>query len=291
MTPLPISKRAEASTKGKFNRKNRYGRQLARVHAPQYHETLFSRVYPGNQESSPTYKPTVDLLGSFLNLTPAQRQRTVLRSDAGFGSDNNIDHALNAQWRVLTKNKGGRRPTAWARKVQPEDWLDLGKKRWVARAVEPRTYACPCQCLVLKWYSTRDELKYAVLINSVPDWSMRDTVTHYDGRGACETEIQADKRGLKMERRRKKCLAAQEALILLTDVAHNLAAWVRHWMFPGAALASFGTLRLTEDVFQLPGRLFFDHGALVRVQLNRLHPHAEDVATGLRHLLVHFGNP
>jgi hypothetical protein len=288
---LPISKHAEASTKGKFNKKNRYGRQLARVHAPQYHETLFSRVYPGNQESSPTYKPTVDTLGSFLNFTVDQRQHTVLRSDAGFGSDHNIDHALNAQWRVLTKNKGGRRPTAWARKVLSEDWLSLGKKRWIAQAVEPHSYARPCQCLVLKWVTPHDELKHAVLISSILAWSMSETVAHYDDRGACETEIQADKGGLKMERRRKKCLAAQEALILLTDVAHNLAAWVRQWMFPNTALASFGTTRLTEDVFQLPGRLFFDHGHLVQVQLNRRHPYAEDVATGLQHLLSHFGNP
>jgi hypothetical protein len=59
LTPLPISKHAEGSTKGKFDRKNRYGRQLARVHAPQYHETLFSQVYPGKQESSPAYVPTL----------------------------------------------------------------------------------------------------------------------------------------------------------------------------------------------------------------------------------------
>jgi hypothetical protein len=31
LTPLPISKHAEGSAKGKFNRKIRYGRQLARV--------------------------------------------------------------------------------------------------------------------------------------------------------------------------------------------------------------------------------------------------------------------
>jgi hypothetical protein len=59
LTPLPISKHAEDSTKGKFDQKNRYGRQLARVHAPQYHETLFSQMYPGKQESSPAYVPTV----------------------------------------------------------------------------------------------------------------------------------------------------------------------------------------------------------------------------------------
>jgi hypothetical protein len=78
---------------------------------------------------------------------------------------------------------------------------------------------------------------------------MTDIIAYYDDRGACETEIQADKGGLKMERRRKKRLAAQEALILLTDVAHNLLAWVPQWMFPDEPLATFGTIRLIEDVF------------------------------------------
>jgi hypothetical protein len=85
LTPLPMSKHAEGSTEGKFNRKNRYGRQLARVHAPQYHETLFLRGYPGKQESSPAYAPTMAALEKFLVLTSAQKQCTILRLDAGYG--------------------------------------------------------------------------------------------------------------------------------------------------------------------------------------------------------------
>jgi hypothetical protein len=291
LTPLPISKHAEDSTKGKFDHKNRYGRQLARVHAPQYHETLFSHVYPGKQESSPTYKPIVDALGPFLELTVAQRKRTVLRSDAGFGSDDNVNHALKAHWQILTKNKGGRRPNAWASRVAVGDWQSLGKERWVAQAVDPPTYACPTRCLVLRWLTSSGLVKHAVVLCSISTWTKAETIAHYDDRGACETEIQADKGGLKMERRRKKRLAAQEALILLTDVAHNLVAWVRQWMFSGEPLADFGTTRMTEDVFQLPGRLFFDQGRLTEVQLNRLHPHAEAVAGGIQRLLSHFGYP
>ena len=120
---------------------------------------------------------------------------------------------------------------------------------------------------------------------------MANIIAHYDDRGACETEIQADKGGLKMERRRKKRLAAQEALILLTDVAHNLLAWVPRWMFPGEPLAAFGTTRLVEDVLHLPGRLLFHGDRLAEVQLNQLHPYAEQVAAGLQRLLAHFGNP
>jgi len=291
LTPMPISKHAEGSTKGKFAQKGRYGRQLARVHAPQYHETLFSRIYPGKQESSPAYVPTLSSLETFLDLTPEQKERTVLRSDAGFGSDANVNHALNAQWQVLTKNKGGRRPEAFAKQVSAEAWLPLRCDRWVAQAVTPPTYVRPTQCLVLSWLTSSGLVKYAIVLCSVTSWSMSETVAHYDDRGACETEIQADKGGLKMERRRKKRMAAQEALVLLTDIAHNLLAWVPQWMFPEQPLAAFGTTRLVEDVLHLPGRLFFHNGRLSEVQLNRLHPHAEAVAAGLERLLDHFGYP
>lgn len=291
LTPLPISKQAEGSTKGKFNQKNRYGRQLARVHAPQYHETLFSQVYPGKQESSSVYVPTLAALETLLTLTAAQKQRTVLRSDAGFGSDTNVNHALTAHWQVLTKNKGGRRPGAFARAVADGAWQPLRADRWVAPAVQPPTYVRPMQCLVLRWLTPSAGVKYAIVLCSITQWTLPETIAHYDDRGACETEIQADKAGLMMERRRKKRLGAQEALILLTDVSHNLLAWATQWMFPTEPLAAFGTTRLVEDVLHLPGRLFFDHERLCEVQLNRLHPHAEAVAAGLARLLAHFGDP
>ena len=92
-----------------------------------------------------------------------------------------------------------------------------------------------------------------------------------------------------MRKRRKLHLEAQEALILLTDLAHNLIAWNSAWMFPAGPLAKFGTTRLIEDVFSLNGRLIFGDENLVAVHLNENHPYAEDVATGLRLLLDHFG--
>jgi hypothetical protein len=109
--------------------------------------------------------------------------------------------------------------------------------------------------------------------------------------GACETEIQADKRGLQLERRHKKHLAAQEALILLTDLAHNLLAWTADWMFPTGPLAHFGPLRLTKDVLTLPGRLFFEKHRLVEVQLNKRHLYTTAVADALERLLTHFAWP
>lgn len=41
---------------------------------------------------------------------------------------------------------------------------------------------------------------------------MEQIILHYDERGACETEIQADKTGLKLAKRRKKNFAANSHL-------------------------------------------------------------------------------
>lgn len=290
LTALPISKQAEESTKGKFAIKNSYGRQLARVHAPQYHETLFSRIYPGKQDSGPTYKPILAALAD-LGFTPEQRARTCLRTDAGFGSDANVDEALTANWQVLAKGKGGRRPQACANQVAGDAWEAIAGDRWVARVPHPQTYVRPTQQLVLRWHTEGGKIKYSTVVCSQTEWLPAEIIANYDDRGACEGEIQGDKSGLKLERRRKKHLASQEALILLSDVAHNLLAWTADWMFPTGPLADFGIVRLVEDVLTVPGRLFFTDHRLSEVQLNECHPHAQVVAEGLGRLFDHFGNP
>ncbi len=86
-------------------------------------------------------------------------------------------------------------------------------------------------------------------------------------------------------------MPAQAALILLTDLAHNLLTWAGTWMFPDGPLAGFGPTQLIEDTLAIPGRLRFNHERLVEVQLNVRHPYAAQVAVGLEHLLDHFGYP
>jgi hypothetical protein len=261
------------------------------VHAPQYHETVFSQLYPGKQDCGPVYQPILETLAQTLAFTSNEKQQTVVRSDAGFGSDANVNHALTAGWQILAKGKGGQRPLRYAGQVLPTAWVSMGQGRWLAPAPQPPIYVRPTQHFVLRWQTQQGLLKYATLVCSVMDWSMTEVLAHYDDRGACETEIQADKRGLQLERRRKKHLAAQEALILLTDIAHNLLAWTAHWMFPTGPYANFGPLRLTQDILSLPGRLYFDDDRLVEVHLNKRHPHAKPVAKALSRLLDYFGNP
>lgn len=258
---------------------------------PQYHETLFSHLYPGKQDSGSAYQPILDALATTLPLPVAHKQRTVLRSDGGFGSDANVDYALTAGWQLLAKGKGGKRPTAMARKVPVSAWQALDQGRWIALAPDPPIYAKPTHHFVLSWLTSAGQLKYSTLVCSLMDWTMPNILAAYDKRGSCETEIQADKRGLLLERRRKKHLYAQEALILMTDVAHNLLAWTSQWMFAQTPLADFGPLRLTQDLLTIPGRLHFKHQRLVEVELKESHPYAIQVAVGLQRLLDHFGNP
>jgi len=231
-------------------------------------------------------------LDSFLGFSDAQKARTILRSDAGFGSDSNVNSALTAHWQVMTKSSGGRRPTAVMRQIPDAAWQELrSDDRWVAEAPAPVQLARPVQWVALRWRTQRGDLKQALVVCSVAGWSAAELIAAYDDRGACETEIQADKGGLQMGRRRKKSAAAQEALILMTDVAHNLLAWMTPQMFPSGPLAQMGPTQLVQDVLAMPGRLMFERRQLVAVQLNQRHPYASEVASGLERLLDHFGYP
>lgn len=224
----------------------------------------------------------------FLNFPQAYKQQTIIRTDAGFGSDRNVNYALDEEWQFTGKGFSAQRASNLAAKVAREDWLDLEHQRWVAVAPVHPSYLRPVQYLLLRWTTQQGLVKYAAVICSIPEWSPREVIAHYDDRGQCETEIEADKGGLKMCQRRKLRMNAQEALILLTDVAHNLVAWSKAWMFPEGPLSQFGTTRLIEDVFPINGRLIFAGEELIEVQMNEDHPYAEATRAGLQRLLEHF---
>ena len=58
-------------------------------------------------------------------------------------------------------------------------------------------------------------------------------VNFYDQRGGgVEIEIKEDKQGLATTKRNKKRFAAQQILIQLEALAHNLLIWARQWLAP-----------------------------------------------------------
>ena len=90
-------------------------------------------VYPGNQTSQACLRPTVAAVERVLGLTPAQRQRTVLRLDGGFGTDANLNWSLWHGYQVLSKGYSGKRAKAFAQAVPQWQELRAGE-RWIAPA-------------------------------------------------------------------------------------------------------------------------------------------------------------
>jgi len=98
-------------------------------------------------------------------------------------------------------------------------------------------------------------------------------VTFYDQRGGgIETSLKGDKQGLGLTKRTKKRFDAQQMLVLLGTLAHNVVVWTRRWL----AIAEgphCGMLRMVRDVFHISGFLCFDaFHHVVEIVLNQ-HSH------------------
>jgi len=144
-----------------------------------------------------------------------QRHHVLMRFDAGFGNDQNINWLLHRGDQVLSTGQSGKRAAALARQVT--QWQQLEEDTWIALA--PRSlchrYYRRTQTGMLRWYNQRSsQFKHALLICSLMDDDLIQISQLYDDRARMENEIKADKAGLLLPRRRKKQLNAQEAFVL-----------------------------------------------------------------------------
>jgi hypothetical protein len=100
----------------------------------------------------------------------------------------------------------------------------------------------------------------------------------YNQRGGAEIEqFRADKSGLHLSARRKQSFVAQKALILLTDLAHNLLADFHSRALVDSRFADWGLKRIVRDLLAVPGRLHFRSGQLKRIELLASHPFADEL--------------
>jgi hypothetical protein len=114
-------------------------------------------------------------------------------------------------------------------------------------------------------------------------------VYFYDARGGgVETAIKDDKQGLGITKRNKKRFEAQQMVMLLNELAHNVLIWARGWVASQMPqLERYGLLRLVRDVWHISGFVEQDrHGKLTRIVLNQLAPLAQGLAAALQHLLA-----
>jgi Transposase DDE domain group 1 len=288
LTGLRVSRRAEGSTKGYFSgKRNTTGRQLVRVSAPQYgEEIVFEKLYWGNTNSCEVLKQTLTEVERFLELDKHKRKRTLIRIDGGFGTDANLNWLCWLCWRdyeLVAKGYGGTRAGKLARSVPEECWQE-GPTKTQQLGVPARAHRYPrkTKTILRRWSDGKGKVHTDYLVTTLIELSPSQIAKLYDARGGMEVDIKGDKRGLGIEKRRKRSFFAQEALVLLAQLSHNLLVWFKRWFLEGTKAAKLGVERLVRDVMRMPAEVrLAKRGTKLRLRLPTLHPWAKAVAQGV----------
>ena len=210
---------------------------------------------------------------SAFDLAPTARKRTLYRLDGGAGTDKNLRWLLARDYQVLAKGFSGKRAKALAARVQRWDQYD--HQSWLGRVVPTFDLGVPIDLLIKKrWHNAQWKHSYYVTTLTFP--SKKTFMHYYNRRGGAEVEqFRGDKSGLHLSARRKQGFGAQKALVLLTDLTHNLLSVFRYRGLANSPFENWGLKRIVRDLFAVPGRLYFEDGQLKRIELLASHPYTE----------------
>ena len=173
--------------------------------------------------------------------TKEQRHYIRLRIDGGFGTDENINYALWRGYEVLAKIYSGNRAKALARSVA--EWVDVPTQTqqannqpatrqagWVA---SPHCYARKTRQVAIHTPNPKRKggYSYIVLVTTDMNADLATILQEYDAReGVMESSFCQDNQGLGQRKRRKRKFSAQQMVNLLSQLAHNLIQWLKHWI-------------------------------------------------------------
>lgn len=298
-TGLPAGRLGEGVTKGYFaGRKSCRGRQLGRVVATAYDELIVDQLYEGKRQLEHSLTQLVEMAEKALNLGEKQRARTVLRVDAGGGSDANINWMLTRGYFVLIKIHNWQRVRKLIGRVT--DWCvdpDV-PTREVGWVTQPYAYAQSTRQIALRKRKRNGKWIYQVLVFNLTDDMLYaltasppaaaggaanllfTALAAYDQRGGgAETQNRGDKQGLHLAHRNKRRFVAQEMLVLLAQLAHNVLVWTRNDLARADEhFTHYGIARMMRDVLQIPGCVQFDErGRVIQIMLQTTHPLAAKV--------------
>lgn len=309
MTGRPCGKKAAFASKGYFaKQRNRRGRQEGYVIATWYEEIVVERLFDGKTQLNRALRPLVEAAEKTLRLDARKRRRTILRIDAGGGSVGDINWLLARGYQIHGKDYSADRARALADSV--EEWIIDPKDSnrqigWVT--AQPDLYLRPIKRIAVRCRKKNGQWGIGVILSTLSPrdalWltgqSIRDVdnpqavllayVYFYDQRsGGIETEIKEDKQGLGTTKRNKKRFEAQQVLIQLEALAHNVSVWARQWLATTCSrIAQLGIKRLVRDVFHINGLILFDHHAQpFLVVLNQADPLAKELCRSLASLLA-----
>ena len=309
LSGMPCGKTAQEATKGYFvsSKRNRRGRQLARVLSTQYQEVVTDQLYAGTTNLIKALQPLVEGAERTLCLGPAKRRRTIVRMDAGGGTIGTINWLLWRGYEVHTKEFSGKRAQLLCRSVQ--QWVDdpeiVGRQVGLVTQ-ETQDYVRPLKRIGVRWRKANGQWVSSVVLSSLslpqllqasqaipPATATEDLLAYvrfYDQRGGgIEASFQEDKQGLGITKRNKKRFAAQQMLMLLGSLAHNLLIWARRWLAttPDTPLLHIGIKRFLRDVWHTSGWVCFNQQMrIVTLALNQAAPWSKALLDPLSHLLA-----
>ena len=307
MSGLPCGPKAAFATKGYFaKQRNRRGRQLGRVLASRYQEVVVDRLFDGKTQLTRALQPLMLAAERTLHLDEYKRSRTIVRVDAGGGSLHDVNWLLSRGYQVHGKDYSGQQAKRLASTV--EHWFTDPQQPerqfgWVTEG--SNAYVRPVKRIAVRCRQQDGQFAYGVLLSTLsarqvlvltgqplalledPATVLLAYVTFYDQRGGgVETSFKGDKQGLGLGKRGKKRFAAQQMVILLGTLAHNVIVWARHWL-ASPALQHYGTVRMVRDVFHISGFLLIDAcGQMTQLVLNQAAPLASALVYPLRKLLL-----
>jgi hypothetical protein len=227
--------------------------------------------------------------------------------DAGGGSFNSVNYLLKRGYHLHGKDYSAKRAANLSKYVR--QWIDdprhpdrqLG---WV-EAGSPG-YVREVRRLVMRWRKRNGQVCHHLLLSTLEpvdvmqllgqpseSISSRQAVALayarlYDERGGTiEIELKESKQGIGLTKRNKKRYAAQQMVMLLGTLAHNVVVWAKQWLMADAPkLKRYGVARLVRDVLQVSGFLeLAATGLIKRIVLNGASALARHCAKSLRVLL------
>ena len=311
MSGMPCGKQAAFASKGYFaKQRNRRGRQLGRVLASRYEEVVIDQLFEGTTQLSKALQPLMEAAEQTLELDERKRERTLVRVDAGGGSLEDVNWLLARGYQVHGKDYSSSRAHRLAASVQY--WVDdphvLGRQvGWVY--LPASEYVRPVQRIAVRCRKANGQWGIGVLISTLspvevliltqvttgPDADPATVLLAYvyfsDQRGGgVETSFKGDNQGLGSTKRSKKRFEAQQMVMLLGSLAHNVVIWARQWLTEAAApskLRHYGILRMVRDVFHVSGFLVLDASChIVQIVLNQAAPLAPILVDSLKVLLA-----
>jgi hypothetical protein len=240
-----------------------------------YRETLWSEIYPGSRHTVQCLEPAVLAIEALLAQTLPQRKRTIWRLDGGSGSEERLKWILQQNYHLIAKGMSSRRAENLGRQVSR--WHPY-RDAFLGEVEPPDDFGRPVHCYV-KRRPKENGFVHSYYISSLPIDAKGRFMALYDARGAAEVEqFRSDKSGLSLDARRKHSFLGQKGYVLLNDLAHNLLSDFYFRALVGSVFEGYGLKRIVRDLLSFPGRLVFDRGVLVRVELLSRKQFAKDLA-------------